>query len=156
MCGEQSFCIPNADAGIGITPACAGNSMHAILHGKGVEDHPRVCGEQICGWCISFQEIGSPPRVRGTGAVQTAMFYSYRITPACAGNRERYYGKGIEKDHPRVCGEQPEEPIHHQIWDHPRVCGEQLAAYEGQFRQLGITPACAGNRWVWKYWEIKK
>ena len=30
-----------------ITPACAGNSMHAILHGKGVEDHPRVCGEQL-------------------------------------------------------------------------------------------------------------
>ena len=30
----------------GITPACAGNSRRGTLIFNGVEDHPRVCGEQ--------------------------------------------------------------------------------------------------------------
>ena len=43
--------------------------MHAILHGKGVEDHPRVCGEQGMSHPLGRVSMGSPPRVRGTAAV---------------------------------------------------------------------------------------
>ena len=31
----------------GITPACAGNSLLIGLAGNIIEDHPRVCGEQL-------------------------------------------------------------------------------------------------------------
>ena len=51
---------------IGITPACAGNSIVPIgcVYAKG--DHPRVCGEQLFLARRRTLPPGSPPRVRGT------------------------------------------------------------------------------------------
>ena len=37
----------------GITPACAGNRLARKVRKNGLEDHPRVCGEQKCTVCIS-------------------------------------------------------------------------------------------------------
>ena len=34
--------------GMGITPACAGNSWSAMQNPSLISDHPRVCGEQPC------------------------------------------------------------------------------------------------------------
>ena len=53
---------------VGITPACAGNSIKLFPPIQRSKDHPRLRGEQ-------YISIG-------------AAFNSNRITPACAGNRE--------------------------------------------------------------------
>ena len=107
MCGEQSvnfspFVFPfgspprvrgtvrvfiSADSGKGITPACAGNRPPAPSVPVIAKDHPRVCGEQstFCTPAVMF--AGSPPRVRGTAALDLGKLTLTGITPACAGNR---------------------------------------------------------------------
>ena len=72
-----------------------------------LSDHPRVCGEQTDPLRKGQIRLGSPPRVRGTGGYRVGAIWSYRITPACAGNSDKS-NIFIKK-----------------IWDHPRVCGEQ-------------------------------
>ncbi len=71
----------------GITPACAGNRSRPLLKYRALQDHPRVCGEQVspCSPCGPF--MGSPPRVRGTDRANLQILGRYGITPACAGNR---------------------------------------------------------------------
>ena len=72
-----------------ITPACAGNSSDYFGITCRKRDHPRVCGEQIKRWYKSAKIKGSPPRVRGTGASRKWGLIIHRITPACAGNRQK-------------------------------------------------------------------
>ena len=56
----------NRDSGaVRITPACAGKTK-CYGAGSGLhEDHPRVCGENVCSIFAAFPSTGSPPRVRG-------------------------------------------------------------------------------------------
>ena len=97
----------NTTNALGITPACAGNSVRSQLWPYAHEDHPRVCGEQLLAE-INFKPLwGSPPRVRGTGISILGRNTTTRITPACAGNRFSCHAQL------------------HKYWDHPRVCGEQ-------------------------------
>ena len=56
---------------MGITPACAGNSSSKRLGVDTGKDHPRVCGEQRNSGHHKIDGLGSPPRVRGTVALQT-------------------------------------------------------------------------------------
>ena len=96
-----------AQAGPGITPACAGNrsarSTRAVYYG----DHPRVCGEQNSHSLSGLVIKGSPPRVRGTACAERSPNKAKRITPACAGNsRQIKIAMDGQGDHPRVCGEQ--------------------------------------------------
>ena len=92
-----------------ITPACAGNSACGQAMGNQGKDHPRVCGEQFLLSDELTANMGSPPRVRGTGSTGYIFYPAKRITPACAGNSyASLNGEKISKDHPRVCGEQPE------------------------------------------------
>ena len=91
----------------GITPACAGNSYLAYGKEYGVKDHPRVCGEQAGVSEKRLESVGSPPRVRGTVRQSFEDIYGVRITPACAGNSaKKSNSRRMNKDHPRVCGEQ--------------------------------------------------
>ena len=69
-----------------ITPACAGNSLSVITAAPGIQDHPRVCGEQLMMRISSGIQKGSPPRVRGTADHFLGMASLGGITPACAGN----------------------------------------------------------------------
>ena len=48
-----------------ITPACAGKRADGSRRQKGVQDHPRVCGEKFTSARASSLPDGSPPRVRG-------------------------------------------------------------------------------------------
>ena len=97
----------NAFHSIRITPACAGNRSASPEVIKLNRDHPRVCGEQLASQPDSNPAKGSPPRVRGTEAVAEIDVDGTRITPACAGNRQRYdCFCPCFQDHPRVCGEQ--------------------------------------------------
>ena len=49
----------------GITPAYAGKSdlLQASEHCQ--QDHPRLCGEKIGCFFVSFGGLGSPPPMRG-------------------------------------------------------------------------------------------
>ena len=71
---------------LGITPACAGNSISSPSMVKSTLDHPRVCGEQAKYLSLAMGLGGSPPRVRGTAASRFGNLSATRITPACAGN----------------------------------------------------------------------
>ena len=51
----------------GITPACAGKSMGALIADAAERDHPRVCGEKKSTIHSYLNSTGSPPRVRGKG-----------------------------------------------------------------------------------------
>ena len=50
---------------IGITPACAGKTIPPQLQFPLVQDHPRVCGENLHFTHSKNPLRGSPPRVRG-------------------------------------------------------------------------------------------
>ena len=119
-----------------------------IRKGVVVGDHPRVCGEQERSKRPGTGLPGSPPRVRGTATYDVPQMTRLRITPACAGNRNRS-GKssGRYKDHPRVCGEQaifhPDKiPVGGSP---PRVRGTAFISTVPSGKKR-ITPACAGNR----------
>ena len=131
-----------------ITPACAGKSAKAERTSRCSWDHPRVCGEKdLVSRQLHFS-TGSPPRVRGKGAIGATGRQTAGITPACAGKRSFASGRSFAVwDHPRVCGE---KILTSCVWifargSPPRVRGK------GTFQPLlylfnGITPACAGKR----------
>ena len=48
-----------------ITPACAGKTIVSLTFVSAQQDHPRVCGENMCGYIADHARKGSPPRVRG-------------------------------------------------------------------------------------------
>ena len=111
-----------------ITPACAGKSPDEVLTATMLWDHPRVCGEKRKLLRRALYHAGSPPRVRGKEAAQTA------------------FGCRVE-DHPRVCGEKSTRWIRWRAAEGspPRVRGKDR---QSPRRSLltGITPACAGKR----------
>ena len=131
-----------------ITPACAGNRLPSGTVISALQDHPRVCGEQLVAVELVIWAEGSPPRVRGTVRSQGSLSTPARITPACAGNRETELWHLPEKwDHPRVCGEQWVTAMNRTSskGSPPRVRGTVADLYPNEIRK-GITPACAGNR----------
>ena len=106
-----------------------------------------MCGEQRFRIRTDKPNKGSPPRVRGTVALRNLASTQGRITPACAGNRfQQTIQHIIERDHPRVCGEQtgPKGPFFWQPGSPPRVRGtDKQSLHIHNFHR--ITPACAGN-----------
>ena len=69
----------------GITPAYAGKSTRLLIQQLSLRDHPRVCGEKP--WCFRGTDcrLGSPPRMRGKGRLETFELSNSGITPAYAG-----------------------------------------------------------------------
>ena len=106
-----------------------------------------MCGENAL---LRGQEAdgrGSPPRVRGKRAKELNSRKPSRITPACAGKTlDALYLYGVNKDHPRVCGENLflEVRIKSQAGSPPRVRGKLLCIRREDIA-AGITPACAGK-----------
>ncbi len=103
--GIPKFIILRISA-VGITPACAGNTLRLTLISTVTRDHPRVCGEYQLDSANHQAYCGSPPRVRGIPVTISGWQINVGITPACAGNTDgkprRLYNR---EDHPRVCGE---------------------------------------------------
>ena len=90
----------------GITPACAGKSMGALIADAAERDHPRVCGEKMVSMIPHRRSRGSPPRMRGKELRVETCFSHDGITPAYAGKRVAGgFRPGTTQDHPRVCGE---------------------------------------------------
>ena len=71
----------------GITPACAGNRFRPVPPGGLLWDHPRVCGEQHLQPRGPAPGRGSPPRVRGTATISTAL-RKLRGSPRVCGEQE--------------------------------------------------------------------
>ena len=132
----------------GITPACAGRrTMPRLLSVSGL-DHPRVCGEKMASLAEVVLPLGSPPRVRGEARDRVGGRDGDRITPACAGRRDRPVPRAYRfSDHPRVCGEKitTRSPTNCLVGSPPRVRGEERRQKDGNCGH-GITPACAGRR----------
>ena len=130
-----------------ITPACAGKTVHEPIRRRRTGDHPRVCGEnrpRIKRW---FFIRGSPPRVRGKLDINQRDSMITRITPACAGKTFKVFQSDeLQKDHPRVCGENDCVPavVEICVGSPPRVRGKQQRVSLYQL-EAGITPACAGK-----------
>ena len=90
---------------------------------------------------------GSPPRVRGKGAVKIKAQPQAGITPACAGKRLIVTSHNARTwDHPRVCGEKPEflKSLSQGAGSPPRVRGKAQRVI-AHLHEHGITPACAGK-----------
>ena len=130
-----------------ITPADAGKTRQPFVHFPGVQDHPRVCGENARRSSAHRQKAGSPPRMRGklNGVRRYARFV--RITPADAGKTGKTAKvRHRRQDHPRRCGENPLR-IHKivvslgsppQVRGKPKNCSFRRTAWR-------ITPAGAGK-----------
>ena len=92
----------------GIAPACAGKTMLIPILFQRVWDHPRVCGKNTIRELQKEAAEGSPPRVREKLQRQMNAGEIRRITPACAGKTYiQNLTKGLTRDHPRVCGKNP-------------------------------------------------
>ena len=123
-----------------ITPAYAGKRCRCRRRSGHSRDHPRVCGEKASTATCSLGAMGSPPRMRGKGAVRLLETITPRITPAYAGKRLcRAEIAAGSQDHPRVCGEKYKWKAlvtAHQ-GSPPRMRGK------GQGKIL-----CAAKRWI--------
>ena len=92
--------------------------------------------------------MGSPPRMRGKASQYATSRPAARITPACAGKRAGRCPDGCTPwDHPRVCGEKclSNHLTLKRGGSPPRVRGKE-SCHPDFFREIGITPACAGKR----------
>ena len=112
---------------LGITPACAGNTVWFLVYPLWFRDHPRLRGEYYYESHYGTRDEGSPPLARGILLMAAVNNCSPGITPACAGNTCAY----------RIFGQNQQ--------DHPRLRGEYSVPILMSIMFLGITPACAGN-----------
>ena len=71
-----------------ITPAYAGKRKKALLYGDWNRDHPRICGEKSVTYIRFAMASGSPPHMRGKGALAGNLEQRRGITPAHAGKRQ--------------------------------------------------------------------
>ena len=132
-----------------ITPACAGNRRLWMDSSICLWDHPRLRGEQSSNFDILAAKSGSPPLARGTE--RYALYKSWRlgITPACAGNRCPPPARVmLVRDHPRLRGEQHRpNPWQNTSQGSPPLARGTVDCTPALGEAVGITPACAGNRW---------
>ena len=136
-----------ADRVVGITPAYAGKSSPAAVKVIFGQDHPRLCREKIQNWLACWQEVGSPPPMRGKAIPAQPIIILIRITPAYAGKSHSVpaFSK-VLRDHPRLCGEKLLQIvcIVEQLGSPPPMRGKVFVRIldDGLFR---ITPAYAGK-----------
>ncbi len=71
-----------------------------------LQEHPRVCGENIGRWKTGVVSAGTSPRMRGKLAWALRSANPGRNIPAYAGKTGRAAGlRRPSPEHPRVCGE---------------------------------------------------
>ena len=91
---------------LGITPACAGNTVVKQVADNMFEDHPRLRGEYMFQNSAYGNKWGSPPLARGILDTMGDIEFPIGITPACAGNTDAINGCDyVVGDHPRLRGE---------------------------------------------------
>ena len=132
----------------GITPAHAGKSAVSMLLIFRRRDHPRTCGEKWYNAAQSWNQMGSPPHMRGKVLMVYVTFASSGITPAHAGKSEKkLHGAANQKDHPRTCGEKMKcLKLSHMIRGSPPHMRGKAGCRCFQSPEGRITPAHAGKR----------
>ena len=130
-----------------ITPADAGTSVMLGKACKGLQDHPRGCGDKIFWIPQGPLAAGSPPRMRGQGVCPLAPSLPLRITPADAGTRSCTRScLRSAWDHPRGCGDKRLSSLRSPGWmgSPPRMRGQDTTKSRS-LTQTRITPADAGT-----------
>jgi len=142
--------VGEVDAGVGLIPACAGNTRASRTAPPCARAHPRVRGEHSNQVAASGRRGGSSPRARGTPRARPPRHGGRWLIPACAGNtRSRHSRPSWTPAHPRVRGEHRLAPLL-QVRDDgssPRARGTPLGASTEE-PPHGLIPACAGNTTV--------
>ena len=134
-----------------ITPAHAGKRTKHYKMFRGVEDHPRTCGEKEAKQLVPQGEWGSPPHMRGKVSSARHTPHGHRITPAHAGkSRAAVVVVAQAEDHPRTCGEKAGYKASGECiaGSPPHMRGKAASPPPGGM-QCGITPAHAGKRARW-------
>ena len=109
-----------------------------------------MCGEKQQMIADAGKGMGSPPRTRGKAERRSKRPQNPGITPAYAGKRDLVISEsGDIEDHPRVCGEKRRVRSWRALLlgSPPRVRGKGVV-HVFVPEKLGITPACAGKRWI--------
>ncbi len=115
------------------------------------QDHPRIRGKHGEGSLFPTAQIGSPPHTRETPLLTTFLTDPGRITPAYAGNTISYsVFNGSYRDHPRIRGKHYISLTCCQVdAGSPPHTRETLLLYFLSFGCIGITPAYAGNTFLY-------
>ena len=132
----------------GITPAHAGKRAARTSSASSPRDHPRTCGEKEKTAMLCSIALGSPPHMRGKGAISYIAHNLAGITPAHAGKSHLIHVKiSPHWDHPRTCGEK-ESPhfVPPAPWGSPPHMRGKVTAWLSHGYYIGITPAHAGKR----------
>ena len=133
--------------GVGIIPACAGNTLVVPPASGQNTDHPRLRGEH-CGRVMpDCPASGSSPLARGTPSTPSWSDRQPRIIPACAGNTSERLGESTPfRDHPRLRGEHSDYGCEtgEGHGSSPLARGTPPTRRRS-FTHHRIIPACAGN-----------
>ena len=116
VCGEKPIAKQVKSGVVGSPPRMRGKAHTALPSSLHRKDHPRVCGEKAAQGEYAVRQTGSPPRMRGKVCLLKVFFSLFGITPAYAGKRKLLDEIWrTKRDHPRVCGEKPQDYIGYQL-----------------------------------------
>ncbi len=117
---------PLAMQPIRFIPTRVGNGSGSGVTIVCVTVHPHACGERLCHFGNYLPQIGSSPRVWGTGNTTLTRGYVRRFIPTRVGNGSSRTRQGsVHAVHPHACGEREENynPLNPDIGSSPRVWG---------------------------------
>ena len=91
--------------------------------------------------------LGSPPLARGILSSINSIVSGYGITPACAGNTKFVpVTQIVLRDHPRLRGEYNDWNTDKATEQGSPPLARGIPLYlSDEDKEMGITPACAGN-----------
>ena len=128
-------------------PACAGKTELLLVAAYGIEEHPRVRGENEGVGEAEGLGAGTSPRARGKrGGLRFKERFKGNI-PACAGKTEGFHDGFLSvSEHPRVRGENPSSALGaiYQRGTSPRARGKHVRSVTRSSSTRNI-PACAGK-----------
>ena len=95
----------------------------------------------------SIADEGSPPLARGILFIKRHARHDFRITPACAGNTKFVpVTQIVLRDHPRLRGEYNDWNTDKATEQGSPPLARGIPLYlSDEDKEMGITPACAGN-----------
>ena len=133
--------------GVGLIPACAGNTGRSWLLLQAEGAHPRLRGEHMPGVSGTGYDGGSSPLARGTHLMYIGEGEAVGLIPACAGNTGIWNQPHARAGaHPRLRGEHNDADCRASIGggSSPLARGT-LSHRRGAAGSTGLIPACAGN-----------
>ena len=130
---------------LGITSACAEQTLLIGLEKPPIRDHLRVCGADNYEQIDQQTMPGSPPRVRSRPFRRFNHYRRRGITSACAEQTSGLYRSSCcGRDHLRVCGADTfRTPDDAAVWGSPPRVRSRLIYNLQLLAVLGITSACA-------------